>query len=331
MSNIATLLRGAPVTRALVAASIVLSGVGFVLRNGGGKTAPLVAMVPAFALWYPWTFLTAGLHESNILTLLTNVVCLLFGGRYLEVAWGSRHFLIFALLVTVSTSLLTCITMLAEYSVTRAPEYIYETEAIGLVGLLSGFLVAFKQLVPEHRLSFFRDFFSIRVKYLPSIFLLVYAVLFFARVFHVPFLMALYGTIASWIYIRFYKVQDGIRGDRSETFSFASFWPDALHPFIMPLSNSCFNLMVTLRICAPLTGAGRGAYELPISRTGASGAGDGPDAERRRALALKALDQRLQTAPNQAQPPPPQPPPAVAAPTANGAEEAKLLAPGESQ
>jgi membrane associated rhomboid family serine protease len=53
-------------------------------------------------------------------------------------------------------------------------------------------------------------------------------VLFLIGLIHVAFYQALFGLLVSWIYIRFYKVQDGIRGDRSETFAFASFFPQVL-------------------------------------------------------------------------------------------------------
>jgi hypothetical protein len=39
--------------------------------------------------------------------------------------------------------------------------------------------------------------------------------------------MAIYGLLISWVYCRFFKTQDGVRGDRSETFAFASFFPEA--------------------------------------------------------------------------------------------------------
>jgi hypothetical protein len=40
------------------------------------------------------------------------------------------------------------------------------------------------------------------------------------------------GIFSSWIYLRFYKKADSLhRGDRSETFSFASFFPDSLQYF----------------------------------------------------------------------------------------------------
>jgi len=42
----------------------------------------------------------------------------------------------------------------------------------------------------------------------------------------VQLLMALYGLSFAWLYSRFIRVQDGIRGDRGENFSFASFFPE---------------------------------------------------------------------------------------------------------
>lgn len=68
--NISTIFRSAPVTRALVFSSVALSLLGFALRaNSPGNTTPLLAMVPAFCLFYPWTFVTAGLHESSLIAV----------------------------------------------------------------------------------------------------------------------------------------------------------------------------------------------------------------------------------------------------------------------
>jgi len=107
-----------------------------------------------------------------------------------------------------------------------------------------------------------------------------------------------------------------IRGDASETFSFASFFPDKIQPPISTASTVIFNLLVKLGLCRPwsqgdveLSNAraehreGGAAYTLGgggggMSRT-ANAAPPGSaraEAERRRALALKALDQRLHAA-----------------------------------
>ena len=45
-----------------------------------------------------------------------------------------------------------------------------------------------------------------------------------------PFILIQFGWLVSWFYLRFVKQNDGVdfRGDRSETFSFASWFPPFL-------------------------------------------------------------------------------------------------------
>jgi membrane associated rhomboid family serine protease len=95
----------------------------------------------------------------------------------------------------------------------------FATQAAGLSGVLSGLLVAYKQAIPEHRLG------PLRVKQLPFWYFVLLLALFLARVLHVAVYMAANGMAVAWVYLRFFCTRDG-RGDRSETFSFASFFPD---------------------------------------------------------------------------------------------------------
>ena len=125
--------------------------------------------------------------------------------------------------------------------------------------------------------------------------------------------------MTSWTYLRFYKKQvdlsgtntggSTLRGDASETFSFAYFWPDIVHGPVAMVSDAVFNVLVMIKICTPFS-----ATEVETSNEQASARGEGglpslmnpggrrggggkrEEAERRRALALKALDQRLQAA-----------------------------------
>ena len=100
------------------------------------------------------------------------------------------------------------------------------------------------------------------------------------------------------------------RGDASETFAFAYFWPDVVHTPIAAVSDSIYNLLLALKICTPFSAeevessneqaSARGENGLPniLNQGGKRGGGGAKreEAERRRALALKALDQRLQAA-----------------------------------
>lgn len=121
------------------------------------------------------------------------------------------------------------------------------------------------------------------------------------------FFLSIYGLLASWTYLRFYKrafpdldasQPSSLRGDASETFAFAEFFPGPAKPLVASLSDAVFNLLVALRVCTPFSpaevSAARGDNNFIHQRTAPGGAR--AEAERRRALALKALDQRLQAA-----------------------------------
>lgn len=103
--------------------------------------------------------------------------------------------------------------------------------------------------------------------------------------------------------MRFYKYHDGVRGDRSETFSFTSFFPDQWQGTIKPISKQFYNMLVSARLLpalppritardledqAPNIQIGSG-----INVGGMSGTNFISDSERRKALALQALEDRM--------------------------------------
>lgn len=131
------------------------------------------------------------------------------------------------------------------------------------------------------------------------------------------FWLSLTGFLTSWIYLRFYRISEIttgaatggegaiLKGDASDTFSFVAFFPDALHPVLSPICDGVWNAMLALRICAPFSDeaieagnedAASRSDGLPRHMDGRGGGGRRAEAERRRALALKALDQRLNAA-----------------------------------
>ena len=155
------------------------------------------------------------------------------------------------------------------------------------------------------------------MKHFPAIFLAANTISGFVFFTDTAAFLSWLGFLASWTYLRFYKHQPDlsdaatgnstIRGDASETFAFAYFWPDVVHGPVSALADSVFALLVVLKICTPFSNedielgnqqaSARGEV-LPTSHQGASrrGGSKREEAERRRALALKALDQRLQAA-----------------------------------
>jgi hypothetical protein len=168
-----------------------------------------------------------------------------------------------------------------------------------------------------------------RVKHFPALFLLLNTLSGLLFGTDTAAILAWLGLLTSWTYLRFYKRQanlsgtstgaQGIRGDASETFAFAYFFPDVMQAPIAVVSQAIYNLLITLRICTPFSAedvavgneqaSARGEAGLPSLLNGAGRGGRGmgkrEEAERRRALALKALDQRLHAAStNKAQQPP---------------------------
>lgn len=159
-----------------------------------------------------------------------------------------------------------------------------------------------------------------RVKHFPALFLFLNTLSGILFGTHAAAILSWFGLLTSWSYLRFIKRQPdltgtttdglGIKGDASETFAFACLFPDVIQPPIAFVSDQIYILLVTLKICTPFSEEdiasgnqqvlARGEAGLPSllnsQRGGARGIAKREEAERRRALALKALDQRLQAA-----------------------------------
>ncbi|KAG0028531.1 hypothetical protein BGZ81_004647 [Podila clonocystis] len=261
----------------------------------------LLAMVPISSPYRFWTFATAALFERSIIQFAINTAILLACGKYLERAWGSREFFKFLAITSIGTMIGVYLTCFFEYLVRRNEDILFDTQAYGLTCVISGFLIGFKQLVPDHSVTLWKVV-SVRVKSLPLLFALCMMLQGFVFRSQLQLLMAIYGLFISWIYSRFFRVQDGIRGDRSESFSFASFFPGLLQTPVKHISNVFFGILVKLKICSP-TGFG-GSFRYDLENPQMSGMGHTftqpgslrAEAERRRQLALKALDKRLHVA-----------------------------------
>ncbi|KAJ5871501.1 uncharacterized protein N7529_003854 [Penicillium soppii] len=289
--------------------------------GGTPTTSPLVpylTLVPSYFFYYPWTIVTAAFVEQNIFTVLLNAATIFYGGKYLERAWGSRELSKFVAVVAV----IPCVVIIPIYlawgalggSSTRSL-----TQICGGVSIQASFLVAFKQLVPEHTVTIFKGLVKMRVKHFPALFLLLNTMSGFILGTDTAAILAWLGILVSWTYLRFYKRQPdltgtssagtGIKGDASETFAFACLFPDVMQPPIAFAADQVYAVLVAVKILTPFSDddiasgneqvLARGEAGLPTllnARGSARGASKREEAERRRAIALKALDRRLQNA-----------------------------------
>ena len=114
-----------PLTRVLLALNLVISilyqvaRLGLLVANGHGN---FLVLIPQWSLFYPWVYFTATFAEQNVLTLPVTSVTIVFGGRYLERAWGSKEFGKFVLLVTLLPNFVACLIYVLWFAITRQDE-----------------------------------------------------------------------------------------------------------------------------------------------------------------------------------------------------------------
>ncbi|KAI1858421.1 uncharacterized protein JN550_012705 [Neoarthrinium moseri] len=299
-----------PVTRVLLIALLLQSVLSAAVRYrqwsaNSEIVVEWLTLVPQLSLFYPWTFVTTTLVENNIFTLGIAGLTIFQGGRYLERAWSSREFAKFLLVTLLVPNILSFLVLVMMFTLTRNERWTLTTVS-GTIPLQISFLVAFSQLVPAHTVTLFRGIVSLRVPRIPLIHLGVVTVLSLTPILSVAHvLLATFGLLTSWTYLRFYKTvfpdldssqPTSMRGDASETFAFAEFFPGPVKPAVAALSDQVFNVLVAMKVCTPFSAAEvSAAHGGGFIQRGAPG-GVRAEAERRRALALKALDQRLHAA-----------------------------------
>lgn len=244
-----------------------------------------LALIPAKTIPFAWNLITAGYIEQSIPGVIISIIGLLFIGKLLEPIWGSKEFLKFIFVVNLLTSVCVFITAISLYYITTQETYLYAPIS-GFQGILSGFLVGIKQIVPDQELSLLK----IKAKWLPSLALLVSIIVSFFTSDSASYLPTLvFGTYIGWIYLRYWqtKPETKLRGDPSDEFAFSTFFPEFLRPVIDPVARIFEKMFCGRR--SELSDESRG-YTLG----GTSLPGSDPiEASRRRERGARALEERL--------------------------------------
>ncbi|MBA0815480.1 hypothetical protein Gohar_000249 [Gossypium harknessii] len=213
---------------------------------------------------FGWNLITAGYIEQSIQGLVVSTLGLLFMGKLLEPIWGSKEFLKFIFVINFLTSVCVFITAIALYGVTRQENYLYMPLS-GFHGVLAGFLVGIKQMVPDQELPRLK----IKAKWLPSLMLLFSVAISF---FTPEYLQR--------------KPESKHRGDPNEDFAFSTFFPEFLRPIIDLIASKFHrNLCGKSEAFIDTLGYSLGSAPLPGS--------DPIEASRRREKGARALEERL--------------------------------------
>ncbi|KAM9982297.1 hypothetical protein ACTFIZ_006818 [Dictyostelium cf. discoideum] len=246
--------------------------------------------------FYLWTFFTASLTETSIISGIFNIIALLFIGKYLEPIWGSREFIKFILVVIFFSSLCSFFFFVFKFMFFGGIDLIMKANVCGFSGVIAAFSVALKQLITEQEFNFF--LIKIRAKWIPFILILFRVIVFsFIGFQDRSFTLVIYGVFIAWIYLRFYQVKSGVKGDLNESFSFYTFFPDPVQAPIKVISNIVFKILCKLSICSSSRFSNQSILPTTNNNNNINNNDDSysvADMERRRALAVKALEERMQ-------------------------------------
>ncbi|KAF6039930.1 TMEM115 [Bugula neritina] len=227
--------------------------------------------------------------------VVVDICVVIMSGKIIEPLWSPLQIGIFFAVVTSSAALITAGFYVIFYYVTGNTDYLFETHIHGLGAYIGGFCVTVKQLMPEEVLLRL-PLGKIRAKHVPLICLSIAITLSACGVLNGPYAIHFgFGVLISWIYLRFYqKHGNGNTGDMAEEFSFASFFPPPLEIFVAIISNTIFSLLIRIKVCKKP----QRKYDVssPTTITVTLPGTDPVDAERRRQLAIKALNERLSKA-----------------------------------
>ncbi|KAJ1673515.1 hypothetical protein EV182_005080, partial [Spiromyces aspiralis] len=233
-----------PVTKTVASSVFALSVLGMLLRfqspnpeqpagdegepyyNVYWDLARFLVLKPGMIMSYPWTLLTAGLTETDPLSLICALAVFIPCGAFLERHWGVKQYAMFLAVAMLIPILSTMLLFILLFALQSDLLYLYKVQINGLASVLIGFAVAFKQISPDHIVKLYRGRISIRCSELPGIIMFVVPpILTLAKRFPIVVLLHL-GFFECWMYLRFFKYDGNVRGDLSETFSFSSFFPE---------------------------------------------------------------------------------------------------------
>lgn len=305
-----------PLTRLVLSANLVLTALLYYTRAQAlaelhrdpvnkdvtDLAMPGFQLVPSRVITHPWTLLTSSFCEGSLLGLVCTMTNTLIAVRYFEKVWGSREIAKFLVIVSTMSNLLSSV-----FVILVSPQASRESCG-GCFSLVAAFLVAAKQLLPEHNMKFFRGVVLLRVKHVPFIVLSVFLVVGLIVRSCYPAVNLYTSFFVGWMYLRFFQStileplipsQEGapfgvqrVRGDALDTFAFVGFFPDAVQPTLAPIFGWLYQIFAGCGL-VPLFNEDDVALSNERAQQRGPRGGRNNIAERRRQVALKVLEERI--------------------------------------
>mmetsp|Transcript_9807 Transcript_9807/g.14730 ORF Transcript_9807/g.14730 Transcript_9807/m.14730 type:complete len:349 (+) Transcript_9807:63-1109(+) len=261
------------------------------------------ALVPAntaMVKFRIYNLVTAGYFDTNPIMAIVNTVVALIVGRMLERKWG-LEFIKLAAVVNLATMILVFVMMVAFYASTMKDKFLF-TPVSGFSAANAAFGVALKQIAPNQNCISSTD--KIKFKDLPMIVVAFAVAFFFAGITSFPdLLLVLFGTYFGWLYLRYFMKypSSSFRGDPKEEFAFKTMFPTPIRPIGAMFGNLSFWMCEAMGFCKVIENvdsleenqAPTASVSVPEMPTTVSEV-ERKTAERRRALAYKAISERIE-------------------------------------
>ncbi|GEQ70523.1 hypothetical protein JCM33374_g4201 [Metschnikowia sp. JCM 33374] len=279
---------------------------------------PYIQLVPRYAIFYPWVFFTAIFAEISVVSFLLAFCVLYVSTGYVEKFWGSREVLKFIVVVGAITNLCTVVVTIVS-NIFRGDVLGMDKPLGGGVSYYFGFLVVFKQLIPEHNVVLFQGLVNFRVKHLPFLSLVIVSLWSALTRTLYPVLPSVLSFFVAYNYLRFHQsffadpllpitTASGenssayvVNGDASDAFQLIEFFPAISKPYLGPVINAIYDLSVLLGVVTPFNDDAIEQSNMRVQKFSeqvrqANSSIANSVAERRRQVALQVIEDRANQA-----------------------------------
>ncbi|CAK9438566.1 uncharacterized protein LODBEIA_P27900 [Lodderomyces beijingensis] len=275
---------------------------------------PFIQLIPSSTIRNPWVLFSAIFAETSLITFVFSFVVLYIGSKFVERFWGQFEVVKFILVVGGVTNLITVLVAIVS-NLVRQDLKSMNLPLGGGISYYFGFLVVFKQLIPEHNIVLFRGLVNFRVKHLPFAFMII------LTIWSAVISQSLYPAVPSitsffiaYFYLRFFQslrtdptlpisTNDATNssvlvGDASDTFQLVEFFPKTLKPYLSPVFEQVYQFAVFLAVITPfndeaVTQSNSRAQKRQEQANQATKSIASSVAERRRQVALQVIEDRI--------------------------------------
>ncbi|CAI5758960.1 unnamed protein product [Candida verbasci] len=307
-------------TRILLGILTFISGLSFILKyqqyrylttssnpiNFHDVKIPFLQLIPKSTIYNPWVLVTSIFAEITIISYLLSFSILFISSKFVERFWGYIEVLKFILIVGSITNLITVIIAIIS-NIVREDVKNMNNPLGGGISYYFGFLVVFKQLIPEHNIVLFQGLINFRIKHVPFALLIILTIwsLIISQSLY-PAIPSIFSFFVSFIYLRFFQqlnveaILPGgdnsiLIGDASDTFQLVEFFPQLLKPYLIPIFNEIYEVAVLLGIITSFNDeiVEQSNLRAQKRQEQTSKAVNKSVAERRRQVALQVIEDRI--------------------------------------